>query len=131
MNKPNLFRRTIMFLLNTWRSVMDVKYNPLKYVPDPSLQAYFMLILFSIWCVFFGLITIYYLGFINYSIIASLVIHGSILIPMMITNAVFIDAERNGDKWLQEWEEDEYKYKVFLRRIKMQNLVRWNRDING
>ena len=50
---------------------------------------------------------------------------------MMITNAVFIDAERNGDKWLQEWEEDEYKYKVFLRRIKMQNLVRWNRDING
>ena len=22
---------------------MDAKYNPLKYVPDPSLQAYFML----------------------------------------------------------------------------------------
>ncbi|MBT3992628.1 MAG: hypothetical protein HOH08_00425 [Gammaproteobacteria bacterium] len=130
MNKPNLFRRTIMFLLNTWRSVMDVKYNPLKYVPDPSLQAYFMLILFSIWCVFFGLITIYYLGFINYSIIASLVIHGSILIPMMITNAVFIDAERDGEQWLKEWQEEEYKYKVFLRRIKMQNLVRWNRNNN-
>ena len=130
MNKPNLFRRTIMFLINTWRSVMDVKYNPLKYVPDPSLQAYFMLILFSIWCVFFGLITIYYLGFINYSIIASLVIHGSILIPMMITNAVFIDAERDGEQWLKEWQEEEYKYKVFLRRIKMQNLVRWNRNNN-
>ena len=130
MNKPNLFRRTIMFLLNTWRSVMDVKYNPLKYVPDPSLQAYFMLILFSIWCVFFGLITIYYLGFINYSIIASLVIHGSILIPMMITNAVFIDAERDGEQWLKEWQDEEYKYKVFLRRIKMQNLVRWNRNNN-
>ncbi|MBT5542348.1 MAG: hypothetical protein P8M55_02640 [Gammaproteobacteria bacterium] len=130
MNKPNLFRRTIMFLLNTWRSVMDVKYNPLKYVPDPSLQAYFMLILFSIWCVFFGLITIYYLGFINYSIIASLVIHGSILIPMMITNAVFIDAERDGEQWLKEWQEEDYKYKVFLRRIKMQNLVRWNRNNN-
>ena len=119
-----------MFLLNTWRRVMDVKYNPLKYVPDPSLQAYFMLILFSIWCVFFGLITIYYLGFINYSIIASLVIHGSILIPMMITNAVFIDAERDGEQWLKEWQEEEYKYKVFLRRIKMQNLVRWNRNNN-
>ena len=119
-----------MFLLNTWRNVMDVKYNPLKYVPDPSLQAYFMLILFSIWCVFFGLITIYYLGFINYSIIASLVIHGSILIPMMITNAVFIDAERDGEQWLKEWQEEDYKYKVFLRRIKMQNLVRWNRNNN-
>ena len=127
MNKPNLFRRTIMWILNTWRSVMNVKYNPLKHITSPSLQTYFMLVLFSIWCVFFGLIAIYYMGFINYSIVTSIVIHGSILIPMMITNAVFIDAERNGEKWLKEWQEEDYKYKVFLRRIKMENLVRWNR----
>ena len=127
MNKPNLFRRTIMLILNTWRSVMNVKYNPLKHITSPSLQTYFMLVLFSIWCVFFGLIAIYYMGFINYSIVTSIVIHGSILIPMMITNAVFIDAERNGEKWLKEWQEEDYKYKVFLRRIKRENLVRWNR----
>ena len=127
MNKPNLFRRTIMWILNTWRSVMNVKYNPLKHITSPSLQTYFMLVLFSIWCVFFGLIAIYYMGFINYSILASIIIHLSILIPMMITNAVFIDAERNGEKWLKEWQEEDYKYKVFLRRIKMENLVRWNR----
>ena len=127
MNKPNLFRRTIMLILNTWRSVMNVKYNPLKHITSPSLQTYFMLVLFSIWCVFFGLIAIYYMGFINYSIVTSIVIHGSILIPMMITNAVFIDAERNGEKWLKEWQEEDYKYKVFLRRIKMESLVRWNR----
>ena len=127
MNKPNLFRRTVMLILNTWRSVMNVKYNPLKHITRPSLQTYFMLVLFSIWCVFFGLIAIYYMGFINYSIVTSIVIHGSILIPMMITNAVFIDAERNGEKWLKEWQEEDYKYKVFLRRIKMENLVRWNR----
>ena len=130
MNKPNLFRRTIMLILNTWRSVMNVKYNPLKHITSPSLQTYFMLVLFSIWCVFFGLITIYYMGFINYSILTSIVIHGSILIPMMITNAVFIDAERNGEKWLKEWQEEDYKYKVFLRRIKMENLIRLNRNNN-
>lgn len=127
MNKPNLFRRTIMWILNTWRSVMNVKYNPLKHITSPSLQTYFMLVLFSIWCVFFGLIAIFYMGFINYSILTSIVIHASILIPMMITNAVFIDAERNGEKWLKEWQEEDYKYKVFLRRIKRENLVRWNR----
>ena len=49
---------------------------------------------------------------------------------MMITNAVFIDAERDGEQWLKEWQEEDYKYKVFLRRIKMQNLVRWNRNNN-
>ena len=130
MNKPNLFRRTIMLILNTWRSVMNVKYNPLKHVTSPSLQTYFMLVLFSIWCVFFGLIAIYYMGFINYSILASIIIHLSILIPMMITNAVFIDAERNGEKWLKEWQEEDYKYKVFLRRIKMENLIRLNRNNN-
>ena len=131
MNKPNLFRRTIMLILNIWRSVMNVKYNPLKHVTSPSLQTYFMLVLFSIWCVFFGLIAIYYMGFINYSIVTSIVVHGSILIPMMITNAVFIDAERDGEKWLQEWQEEDYKYKVFLRRIKMKNLVRLNRGKNN
>jgi len=71
------------------------------------------------------------MGFINYSIVTSIVIHGSILIPMMITNAVFIDAERDGEKWLQEWQEEDYKYKVFLRRIKMKNLVRLNRGNNN
>ena len=32
---------------------MDVKYNPLKYVPCPVLQGYFMLVLFAIWSAFF------------------------------------------------------------------------------
>ena len=43
MKKPSLFRRAILGLVNGWRRVMDVRYNPLKYIPDPSLQTYFML----------------------------------------------------------------------------------------
>jgi hypothetical protein len=31
--KPSLFRRTIMSFVNGWRRVMDVRYNPLKYIP--------------------------------------------------------------------------------------------------
>ena len=42
MKKPSLFRTVVMGIVYAWRRVMDVKYNPLKYVPDPSLQAYFM-----------------------------------------------------------------------------------------
>ena len=48
INKPSLFRRTVMATVYGWRRVMDVRYNPLKYVPDPSLQTYFMLVLFTI-----------------------------------------------------------------------------------
>ena len=54
MKKPSLFRRFVMKLVSGWRRVMDVRYNPLKYIPDPSLQTYFMLVLFIIWSVFFG-----------------------------------------------------------------------------
>ena len=54
---------------------MDVKYNPLKHIPDPSLQAYFMLVLFTIWSVAFGLIAIFWLGFIGYNIMTSIIVH--------------------------------------------------------
>ena len=54
VKKPNLFRTVVLKTVGAWRRVMDVKYNPLKYVPDPSLQAYFMLVLFIAWSLFFG-----------------------------------------------------------------------------
>ena len=46
---------------------MDVKFNPLKYIPDASLQAYFMVVLFSLWSVSFGFIATYYIGWLGYS----------------------------------------------------------------
>ena len=52
IEKPSLFRRVTMGLVNGWRRVMDVRYNPLKYIPDPSLQTYFMLVLFVAWSIF-------------------------------------------------------------------------------
>lgn len=126
--KPSLFRRACMWVVTSWRVVMDVKFNPLKYVPDPTLQAYFMLVLFALWSAAFGLIAIYHLGFINYSIAASIIVHFSVLIPLLITNAVFTDAERNGAEWLQEWSEEQSRYRIFMNRLKMKNLVRWDID---
>ena len=126
MNKPPLHRRLIMFVVECWRLVMDAKYNPLKYIPDPSLQTYFMLILFTIWSVAFGLIAIFWLGFIGYNIMTSIIVHLSILIPLAFTNAVFIDAERDGENWLKEWREEQSRYKLFVNRIRTKNLVLWN-----
>ena len=126
MKKPNIFRRTVMFIVDSWRVVMDVKYNPLKYIPDPSLQIYFMLVLFTIWSVTFGLIAIFWLGFIEYSILASIIIHTAILIPLAFTNAIFVDAERDGENWLKEWREEQSRYKLVMNRLKSKNLVLWD-----
>ena len=57
IKKPSLFRRTVMSLVAGWRRVMDVRYNPLKYIPDPSLQTYFMLVLFVVWSVFLWILS--------------------------------------------------------------------------
>ena len=125
MKKPNLFRRFMMSIVYLWRRVMDVKFNPLKYVPDASLQAYFMVVLFTLWSVSFGLIATHYLGWVDYSILASILIHLSILIPIVVTNAVFVDAERTGEKWLEEWKQEQSRYSLLMNRLKKENLVRW------
>ena len=126
MEKPNIFRRIVMSIVDRWRVVMNVKYNPLKYIPDPSLQTYFMLVLFTIWSITFGVIAIFWLGFIGYSILTSILVHAAILIPIAFTNAVFIDAERDGENWLKEWQEEQSRYKLVVNRLKTKNLVLWD-----
>ena len=126
IKKPSLFRRTVMSLVSGWRRVMDVRYNPLKYVPDPSLQTYFMLVLFTVWSVWFGFLASNYLGFFNYSTVASIIIHCAILLPLAFTNAIFIDAERDGHNWLKEWKEEQNRYTIVANRLKRKNLTIWD-----
>ena len=125
MTKPNLFRRSTMLMVYIWRRVMDVKFNPLKYIPDASLQAYFMVVLFSLWSVSFGFIATYYNGWLGYSTLTSLAVHLSILVPIVVTNAVFVDAERTGEKWLEEWKEEQSRYALIANRLKPKNMVPW------
>ena len=125
MTKPNLFRRSTMLMVYIWRRVMDVKFNPLKYIPDASLQAYFMVVLFSLWSVSFGFVATYYIGWLGYSTLTSLAVHLSILVPIVVTNAVFVDAERTGEKWLEEWKEERSRYALVANRLKAKNMVPW------
>ena len=126
INKPSLFRRSVMKIVGGWRRVMDVKYNPLSHIPDPSLQTYFMLVLFTVWSVFFGFLAANYLGFFNYNTVISIFIHVAILLPLAFTNAIFLDAERDGHNWLKEWKEEQSRYNIVVNRLKTKNLTIWN-----
>ena len=46
--------------------------------------------------------------------------------PLAFTNAVFVDAERDGAKWLKEWKEEQSRYKLVVNRLKTKNFVIWN-----
>tara|TARA_B100001094_G_scaffold323818_1_gene375352 strand:- start:512 stop:925 length:414 start_codon:yes stop_codon:yes gene_type:complete len=126
IKKLSVFRKIVMILVNGYRRVMDVKYNPLKHIPDPSLQAYFMLVLFTVWSVFFGFLAANYLGFFDYNTVVSIIIHVAILAPLAFTNAIFIDAERDGAGWLKEWKEEQSRYNIVANRLKAKNLKIWN-----
>ena len=130
MRKPPLYRRAIMFVVDSWRLVMDNRYNPLKYIPDPSLQTYFTMVLFTMWSVYFGFLASYYMGWLGYSTITSLIIHFAVLLPIAFTNAVFLDAERENAPWMHEWRTQQEQWKFWLKRpsLKGKNIVRWDLD---
>ena len=115
------------FVVNSWRSVMDLRFNPLRYIPDPVLQSYLMLALFTMWSGFFGLIAIYYFGWLGYSIPVSIGVHLAILVPTVITNAVFYDAERTNAPWLTKWKNK----KNLLSYLRGKNIVKWNLEKEG
>ena len=105
MGKPKLYRSALIFISDSWNSVMDARFNPLRYIRDPSLQAYFTLVLFLMWSVYFGFLASNYFALVNYDVVTSIFLHMAVLLPIMATNAVFKDAERAGAAWLQAWRE--------------------------
>ncbi len=90
------------WVIDCWRVVMDHRYNPLRFIPDPSLQMYFTMVLFTMWSAYFGMVAIYYMGWVGYNIITSIIVHFGVLVPLFFTNAIFLDAERNGSRWLKD-----------------------------
>lgn len=130
MNKPNIFRQFTLWVVDSWRLVMNARYNPLKYIPDPSLQTYFMLVLFTMWSVYFGFVASYYMGWLGYNTVTSIVVHIAVVLPVAFTNAVFIDAERDGSKWVKDWRDEQESWKFWLK-ISQRNYekrVKWDLD---
>ena len=53
-------------------------------------------------------------------------IYDSPVKSLAFTNAIFVDAERDGAKWLKEWKEEQSRYKIVANRLKVKNFVLWN-----
>jgi hypothetical protein len=96
-------KKLITFVIFSWQSTMDSRYSSLHYIKDPSLQVYFTMALFIMWSAYFGIVAWVWLEWQNYSIIWSIWIHLSVVVPISVTNIVFREAENNGAKWLHNW----------------------------
>ena len=130
MKKPSIVRSLLLFARDSWRVVMDARYNPLRHIPDPSLQTYFTLVLFSMWSAFFALIASYWGGWLgtNYSIIWSIILHAAVILPLAFTNAVFADAERSGAQWAREWQQERSMWRWWKNRKSEDIRIKWDLD---
>ena len=115
------------FIVTSWRSIMDLRYNPLRFINEPVLQSYLMVVLFTMWSAFFGLIAMYYLGWLGYSIPVSIMVHMAILVPIVITNGVFLDAERKNSPWLSNFKRSQ----ALVAYMRGKNVVRWDLEKEG
>ena len=95
-------RKFIKWVYNCWQVVMDSRFSPLRFIADPSIAMYFTLVLFTMWSVYFGFVAVYYMGWLGYSIPTSIIVNLAVLITLFMTHAIFLDAERDGSKWLKD-----------------------------
>ena len=129
MEKYNIFQKLLVWVIDCWRLVMDNRFNPLKYIPDPSLQAYFTLVLFVMWSAYFGLVATVYMGF-NYDTITSIIIHMAVIVPLIFTNLIFKDAEKNGRNWIADFRTDQERKRWWdkVRKPNYEKRIKWDID---
>ena len=119
-------KKLLFWIIDCWRVIMDNRFNPLRFIADPSVQAYFTLVLFTMWSVFFGFIATYYMGWYGYSIVNSIVVHLAIIIPIIFTNITFQEAERDGAKWYMDYRKEQRLLGLFP--TVRTNVVPWDLD---
>ena len=119
-------KNTLMWCYYSWDSIMNLKYNPFRYIGNMSLQCYFMTTLSIVWSVAFcGLIA----GWMN--IIPLIWGHVGLVSAIFITYATFKDAEEKKTAWFESLNRKYTLTKAYKNRDKTRNACRWDIDIEA
>jgi hypothetical protein len=119
-------KNAMLWLYYSFDSIMNLKYNPFRYIGNISLQYYFMTALSLVWTMAFcGLIA-------GWSQILPLIYgHVGVLAAIFLTYGTFKDAERGGYVWFQKWDERYTLAKAYANRDKTKNSCRWDLEIEA
>ena len=85
------------FIVKTWNSVMNARYNPLRHIPDENVRHLIMQILAWMWCTAFSIYmgSMWIFGF-------TALAHLAILAAVAITVATFEVAKRKPDTFIKK-----------------------------
>ena len=121
-----LMKRSLMWFYYSWDTIMNLKYNPISYIRDTSVQMYLMIVLSLVWTLTFcGLIA----GWMN--VIPLVYGHIGFVFSVFFTYSIFEDAARDGRAWFLKWEKDYILSRAFRRKDKTKNACRWDLEIEA
>ena len=114
-------KNKLMWLYYCWNSIMNLKYNPIGYIPNLSIQMYFMIILSILWTFTFCTLVA---GWLN---VVSLVYgHIAFIFSIFFTYSIFEDAKKDGREWFHKWEREYILTKAFKEKDKTKNASKWD-----
>ena len=92
-------KKLLMNFYYSWESVMNLKYNPIRFIGDMSIQMYLMFVLSLIWSISFCALIA------GWQAIIPLVYgHVGILGSIYATYATFKQGNDRQEEWFKRWE---------------------------
>ena len=122
----DIMKKGLMWFYYSWDTIMNLKYNPISYIRNTSLQMYFMTVLSLIWTLTFcSLIA----GWMN--VVPLVWGHVLFIFSVFFTYSIFEDAARDGRAWFLKWEKEYILSKAFKKKDKTKNAHRWDLEIEA
>ena len=119
-------KNKLMWFYYCWDSIMNLKYNPISYIRNTSLQMYFMIVLSILWTLTFcGLIA----GWMN--VIPLIYGHIAFVFSAFFTYGIFEDAARDGREWFLKWDKEYTLSKAFKNKDRTKNACKWDLEIEA
>lgn len=116
-------KNTLMKFFYSWETIMNLKYNPLRFIGDVSLQCYYMSVLSIVWSAVFCSLIAGWAG-----LVPLIIGHVAVVFATFFTYAIFYDARKDGKVWFSNWDSS---YKFAQSKDRSKNVCRWNLDVEA
>lgn len=107
----------------SWESIMDLKYNPLRFIGDISLQCYYMMVLSIIWSATFSALIAGWAG-----LLPLIFGHIAAVFATYFTYSVFYDARKAGKSWFIDANSI---YMLKKNKDSRRNICQWKLDVEA
>ena len=121
-----MMKNRMMWFFYSWDTIMSLKYNPIRFIGDVSLQCYYMIVLSIIWTMAFCSMIAGWSG-----VLPLIVGHVAVIFALFFTYAIFYDARKDGKGWFLTWDRSYKMSKSYKNKDRSKNACKWDLEIEA